>query len=175
MFLHQEAGKTTILKDIIRQVSNGIKLKKFEGLNVGVVDERGEIANLYKGVPQNDIGIKTDVIENVSKATGMKMLIRSMAPQVIVADEIGNKEDIDAINFAVCSGCKGIFTAHGYDFEDILLNPVLKDLIDRHLFEVIIFLDSKKRGTIKKVYLLNKKSLNYEIYNLNDSSLYVAR
>ena len=126
-------------------------------------------------MPQNDIGIKTDVIENVSKATGMKMLIRSMAPQVIVADEIGNKDDIDAINFSVCSGCKGIFTAHGYNFEDIIVNPVLKNLIDRHLFEIIIFLDSKKRGEIKEVYLLNKKSLNYEIYNLKDSSMYVTR
>lgn len=168
MFHHQEVGKTTILKDIIRQVSNGIKFKNFEGLNVGVVDERGEIANLYKGVPQNDLGMKTDVIENVSKAIGMKMLIRSMAPQVIVADEIGNREDIDAINFTVCSGCKGIFTAHGYDFQDIYINPVLKDLIDRKIFEVIIFLDNKNKGEIKEVYLLNKKSLSYEMYNLKD-------
>ena len=151
------SGKTTLLKDIVRQVSNGIKFKNFEGLNVGVVDERGEIANLYKGVPQNDIGIKTDVIENVSKATGMKMLIRSMAPQVIVADEIGNKDDIDAINFSVCSGCKGIFTAHGYNFEDIIVNPVLKNLIDRHLFEIIIFLDSKKRGEIKNSRITHEK------------------
>lgn len=107
----------------------------------------------------------------------MKILIRSMAPQVIVADEIGNEEDIDAINFAVCSGCKGIFTAHGYDFEDIILNPVLKALIDRHLFEVIIFLDNKKRGEIKEVYSLNKKNLCYEVTckQLKNDNIYVAR
>ena len=49
----------------------------------------GEIAALYKGVPQNDIGLRTDVIQNIPKPIGMKMLIRSMAPQIVAADEIG--------------------------------------------------------------------------------------
>ena len=72
-------------------------------MNVGLVDERGEIAALYKGIPQNNIGIRTDVLENVSKPIGIKMLIRSMAPQVISADEIGTINDIEAIEEAVCS------------------------------------------------------------------------
>ncbi len=159
------AGKTTLVRDIVRQVSSGIKDYKFKGLNVGLVDERGEIAALYKGVPQNDVGVKTDVIENVSKAIGMKMLIRSMAPQVIVADEIGNYEDVEAINYAICSGCKGIFTAHGSTFDDIYLNPVLKNLINVKIFEVIIFLDVKNKGVLKEVYKLNKKISQYEKYN----------
>lgn len=62
-----------------------------------MVDERGEIAAMYQGIPQNDIGIRTDVIENISKAKGMKMLIRSMAPDVIACDEIGSLEDAKAI------------------------------------------------------------------------------
>lgn len=90
-------GKTTMLRDIIRNISNGISEIHFKGMICGVVDERGEIAAMYKGVPQNDIGIRTDVIENISKAKGMKMLIRSMAPEVIACDEIGSKEDIEAI------------------------------------------------------------------------------
>lgn len=159
------AGKTTLVRDIVRQISSGIKDYKFKGLNVGLVDERGEIAALYKGVPQNDVGVKTDVIENVSKAIGMKMLIRSMAPQVIVADEIGNYEDVEAINYAICSGCKGIFTAHGSTFDDIYLNPVLKNLINVKIFEVIIFLDVKNKGVLKEVYKLNKKISQYEKYN----------
>ena len=65
--------------------------------HAGVVDERGEIAAMYMGVPQNDVGIRTDVIENISKAKGMRMLIRSMAPEVIACDEIGSKEDVQAI------------------------------------------------------------------------------
>lgn len=155
-------GKTTLLRDIIRQISSGIKEIKFKAINVGVVDERGELAALYKGIPQNEIGIKTDVIENVQKNIGMKMLIRSMAPKVISADEIGSYEDIEAINYAMCSGSKGIFTAHGSNFEDIILNPILKNIIGMHVFERIFFLDEKKRGAIKELYIINKKTGEYE-------------
>ena len=91
-------GKTTMLRDIIRNISNGSSDQKtFKGMTCGVIDERGEIASMYKGVPQNDIGIRTDIIENISKSKGIKMLIRSMAPQVVACDEIGSKEDIEAI------------------------------------------------------------------------------
>lgn len=90
-------GKTTMLRDMIRNISNGISEIHFKGMTCGVVDERGEIAAMYKGVPQNDIGIRTDVIENITKSKGMKMLIRSMAPEVIACDEIGSKEDVQAI------------------------------------------------------------------------------
>lgn len=90
-------GKTTMLRDIIRNISNGIEQFHFKGMTCGVVDERGEIAAMYKGIPQNDIGIRTDVIENISKSKGIKMLLRSMAPEVIACDEIGSKEDIQAI------------------------------------------------------------------------------
>lgn len=155
-------GKTTMLRDLVRQISSGIKNIKFKGINVGVADERGEIAALYKGVPQNDIGIKTDVLENVSKALAIKMLIRSMAPKVIVADEIGSLEDIDAINYAMCSGCKGIFTAHGSCFDDIYSNQVINYLIEKKSFEVIIFLDKRTKGEIDSIYILNKKSGQYE-------------
>jgi stage III sporulation protein AA len=99
-------GKTTILRDIIRNISNGINEINFKGMTCGVVDERGEIAAMYKGVPQNDIGIRTDVIENISKSKGIKMLIRSMAPEIIACDEIGSKEDIQAIRRGYDSRCK---------------------------------------------------------------------
>lgn len=90
-------GKTTMLRDIIRNISNGIPEVNFYGKTCGLVDERGEIAAMYQGIPQNDIGIRTDVIENISKSKGMKILIRTMAPEVIACDEIGSKEDIEAI------------------------------------------------------------------------------
>lgn len=99
-------GKTTLLRDIIRQISNGIPELDFKGINVGVVDERDEIAAMYKGIPQNNIGLRTDILSNIPKSIGMKMLIRSMNPKVIVADEIGTKEDAEAINYAVCSRSK---------------------------------------------------------------------
>lgn len=90
-------GKTTMLRDAIRKISNGIPSLNFKGKTCGVVDERGEIAAMYQGIPQNDVGIRTDVIENISKSKGMKLLIRSMAPEVIACDEIGSKEDVEAI------------------------------------------------------------------------------
>jgi len=165
LFLRHGYGKTTILRDVVRQISNGIKELNFKGLNVGIVDERGEISALYKGVPQNDIGIKSDVVENVSKPIGIKMLVRSMAPKIIVADEIGNKDDVEAINYAICSGCKGIFTAHGSSIDDIYLNTVLKELMNSHIFEVIIFLSAEIKGELGDVYILNKKNMQYEKYS----------
>lgn len=158
-------GKTTILRDLVRRISNGIEQINFQGLNVGLVDERGEIAAMYKGVAQNDIGMRTDVLSNVKKDKGMKLLIRSMAPRVIAADEIGSKEDVEAIKEAVCSGIKGIFTAHGSSLDDISINPSIKDLLMSHVIERIIFLDSKKiKGEIEKVYALNKINSEYVIY-----------
>ena len=159
------AGKTTILRDAVRKISNGIETLAFNGLNIGLIDERGEIAAMYKGMAQNDVGMRTDVLANVPKAVGMKMLIRSMAPKVIVADEIGSYEDVEAINQAVCSGIKGIFTAHGSNMEDIMLNPALKELLKTHIFERVIFLNSRlEKGEIEKVYGLDKVRQEYVVY-----------
>lgn len=133
-------GKTTILRDAIRRISNGIEELGLKGKTCGVVDERGEIAAMYRGIPQNDIGIRTDVIENISKAKGMKMLIRSMSPEVIACDEIGSKEDIQAIAEAISSGVKGIFTMHGKTMEDIKNNKYIYQLIEAKQIEKIIFL-----------------------------------
>ncbi len=136
----------------------------FTGINVGLVDERGELAAMYKGVPQNDIGLRTDVLDNIPKSIGMRMLIRSMSPKVISADEIGNSDEIEPINYAICSGIKGIFTAHGASLEEISINPTLKMLLNLHIFERIVFLtDKKKKAEIEAVYTLNKKTSEYVI------------
>lgn len=154
------AGKTTLLRDIIRNLSNGTE--ELTGKNIGVVDERGEIAAMYKGIPQNDLGIRTDIIENIKKSVGMKMLIRSMAPEIIVADEIGSKEDVQEINYAVCSGIKGIFTAHGNSLEDLKLNPAIAELIDKNIFESLLFLDKNNKGKVNKMYALDKINKVYK-------------
>ena len=143
-------GKTTILRDLVRKIST----RK----TCGIVDERGEIAAMYKGVPQNDIGILSDVMDNCTKPEGMKMLIRSMSPEVIICDEIGSKQDIEAINYAMCSGVKGIFTAHGDNLDEILLNEQIKQLLEKHIIQTIIILNDKKRGEIKNIYKLENKS-----------------
>ena len=119
---------------------------------------------MYRGIPQNDIGLRTDVLDNIPKAIGMRMLIRSMAPKVISADEIGNNDEIEPINYAICSGIKGIFTAHGASLEEISINLTLKTLLNLHVFERIVFLEDKKRkGEIVNVYTLSKKTSEYSI------------
>lgn len=157
------AGKTTILRDTVRRLSDGIEQIKFKGKTIGLVDERGEIAAVYKGIAQNDVGIRTDVMDNISKDIGMKLLIRSMSPQIIVADEIGKSEDVVAINYAICSGIKGIFTAHGGNLNELKLNPAIKDIITKHIFERIIFLNNLEHGKLDKIYALDKINNNYVI------------
>ncbi len=146
-------GKTTLLKDIIKKISDGIPERNFKGITCGVVDERGEISATYKGISQNSLGIRTDVIDNIPKAIGMKMLIRSMSPKVIIADEIGRAEDINAIEYAVSSGVNGIFTAHGNSLEQIMKNPILSQLISKEYIDKILILDNKR-----DIHLVYEKS-----------------
>ncbi len=133
-------GKTTILRDVIRRLSNGIDEINFKGKTCGVVDERGEIAAMYKGVPQNDVGIRTDIIENVTKNQGIHMLVRTMAPEIIACDEIGSSDDVDAIHYALYSGVKGIFTMHGKNIEDIKNNRQIYELIENREIQKVVFL-----------------------------------
>ena len=133
-------GKTTMLRDIIRRLSNGIDEINFKGKTCGVVDERGEIAAMYKGIPQNDVGIRTDIIENVEKNQGIHMLIRTMAPEIIACDEIGSKEDVEAIHYALYSGVKGIFAMHGKNIEDIKNNKQIYELIENREIQKVVFL-----------------------------------
>ena len=154
-------GKTTLLRDLVRKLSTGIEEYSFKGKTCGIIDERGEIAAMYKGVPQNDIGILSDVLENSSKSVGVRLLIRSMCPDIIVCDEIGKKEDIDAIDYAMCSGVKGIFTVHGNSLTELFRNKEINSLLEKCLVETIIFIDDKKRGEIKEVFNLNKDNKTY--------------
>ncbi len=147
-----QCGKTTLLRDLIRQISDGNTSLGLKGHKVGVVDERSELAGCYKGVPQNDIGIRTDVLDGCPKARGMIMLIRSMSPHVIATDEVGSSEDIFAIEEALNAGIKIITTVHGKDLEEISRRPLLKDLINNRIFKRIIILSNRlSTGTIEKV------------------------
>lgn len=146
-------GKTTLLRDIIRQISNGIKTLGINGKNVSLIDERGEIASCYEGAPTLDIGIRTDVMSNIDKSTGMSMVIRSMAPDIIATDEIGSAKDILAIKAAILSGVKVIFTMHGDSLKSVLENTNVKELIDMNVFSKIILLSSGKiPGIVEKIY-----------------------
>ncbi len=144
-------GKTTLLRDLIRQLSNGSKTHR--GVTVGVVDERSEIGACYMGTPQNDLGIRTDVLDCCPKARGMMMLIRTMAPEVIAVDEIGGRQDMEAIEYVRNCGCKLIATVHGSSIDDIRTKPLLRKLIQEHTFERYVVLgDTKSAGRITEVF-----------------------
>lgn len=144
-------GKTTILRDLIRQISEGNRWVK--GCTVGVVDERSELAGCYQGIPQNHMGMRTDVLDGCPKADGMLMLIRSMSPQVVAVDEIGATEDIQAIKYAMHCGCKMIATAHGESMEEIQKKPLFEQMINEQCFERYVLLRNKEHvGDIDDIY-----------------------
>lgn len=123
------AGKTTVLRDIVRRLSHDIK--------VTVIDERFEIAAQRMGKAQFDMGIQTDVLSGFSKADGIKHALRSLSPDVIVCDEIGSNEDVFSIETILRGGCKIITSMHGYSIEEALQKK--GELMS--LFEIAILLD----------------------------------
>ena len=141
-------GKTTLLRDIVRQISDGNVFTR--PMTVGVVDERSEIAGCYHGIPQNNLGIRTDVMDACPKAEGMLMMIRSMRPQVLAVDEIGEAEDVQAISYAMHCGCKMLATAHGESMEELEKKPVFSRMIEEKRFERYVIL--KKRGEIEDIF-----------------------
>lgn len=144
-------GKTTMLRDMIRQISDGNRWVK--GCTVGVVDERSELAGCYQGVPQNHMGMRTDVLDGCPKAEGMLMLIRSMAPQVIAVDELGAPEDIQALRYAMHCGCKMIATVHGQSIEELRRKPLFEQLLNERCFERYVVLQNGKQvGEIAGIY-----------------------
>lgn len=153
-------GKTTMLRDLIRQVSTGVKRIGFNGVNVGLVDERGELACVNNGRINLDVGLRTDVISNCPKSIGMEMLVRSMGIKVIATDEIGSKNDVEAIKYAALSGVGLIFTMHGKNLEDVVKKTGISDLFADGLFDLVVILSSKNGpGTIEKIHVINNKKL----------------
>ena len=153
------AGKTTLLRDIVRYLSNGDEIHN--GVNVGLVDERGEIAACFQGIPQLDVGVRTDVLDNCKKAMGMRILLRSMAPRVIAVDELGDEEEINLIQQMTGNGCAVIATIHGNSMEELKQKKILQELWDKSMFENIVLLSKKNHIFHKEVYSNGVKDLYY--------------
>ncbi len=148
-----KCGKTTLLRDIARQISKGDKDRNFHGRNVSVIDERSEIAGSFKGVPQMDLGMRSDVLDNCPKSQGIMMAIRSMSPDVIVCDEIGTQQDMESILMALNSGINLITTIHGFGIEDLYKRLVFKDIVENYVFTRGIVLSNRKGiGTIESIH-----------------------
>ncbi|MCU6748168.1 stage III sporulation protein AA [Faecalicatena acetigenes] len=158
-------GKTTLIRDLVRQISDGSEHVK--GCTVGVVDERSELGGCYLGVAQNHLGSRTDILDCCPKAEGMIMLIRSMAPQVIAVDEIGTQEEIHAVEYAMQCGCKMIASVHGASLEEAQNKPILGELIRRKRFERYIVLQNERRpGEIQGIYDERGSSLCKECWEV---------
>ncbi len=145
-------GKTTLLRDVIRQLSNGVPQLSQRGRIIGVVDERSELAGSVAGIPQMDVGCRTDVLDGCPKSEGMKLLIRSMAPQIIAVDEIGAEADVQALEEATQSGVSVIATAHGDRLESLYKHPVLHNLIVGQYFSLLVFLRWNNGRVEQEVY-----------------------
>lgn len=137
-------GKTTLLRDLIRRISDG------EGtvpLRVGVADERGELAAMELGVPQMDIGSHTDVMDGCPKEAGLLMLLRGMNPQVLAVDEITAPGDVAALETAAGCGVTLLATAHGEDLRELRMRPIYRRLLRDGIFRraVVISMEERQR------------------------------
>ncbi|NMA86536.1 MAG: stage III sporulation protein AA [Tissierellia bacterium] len=146
-----QCGKTTLLRDIIRNLSNG-DLPKRRGFKIAIIDERSELSGMYNGVPQHNIGIRTDVLDGCNKKDGTTILIRAMSPDIIAMDEIGGIGDVEAIHESLKAGIRVIATVHGNSLEDLLSKRSLRILIEERVFDRYIFLDNSMGvGTVKEI------------------------
>lgn len=129
-----QMGKTTLLRDITRQVSNS-------GFKTAVADDRGEIGAMYCGVPQNDIGVQTDIIDNAPKNEAILLLLRTMSPNVIISDEIASEMDAEAIRLANGTGVSVIASAHGSSVDEVRSRSILRPLFEDKVFKKAILLN----------------------------------
>lgn len=154
-----KTGKTSLIRDIARLISDGwghVPSKK-----VGLIDERSEIAASHQGVPTLHVGSRTDVLDQCPKSEGMMMMIRSMSPEVLIVDEIGSKEDVQAILEAMYAGVHVICTAHGNTVDDIQKRPSFLPLFSVHAFTRILYLDTAEHpGTIHAIFDAHWRRLN---------------
>lgn len=139
-------GKTTMIRDTARFISNGYTVgqRRVGGRKVGIIDERSEIAACVRGVPTFDVGPRTDVLDRCPKAEGMMMMIRSMSPEVLVVDELGRDEDAAAVNEAIHAGIQVLATAHASDLDDLKRRPGLRELYHAGAFSRYIALRKTK-------------------------------
>jgi stage III sporulation protein AA len=147
-----QTGKTTLLRDIARLISSEEEHSLRKPAKVGIVDERSEIAGCMDGIPQMTFGQRIDVLDACPKAEGMMMMIRSMSPDVLIVDEVGRKEDEEAILEAVNAGIQLVMTTHGSSLEEVKKRPMLSRMIKMGIFERYIELNRKKGpGTVTAI------------------------
>lgn len=145
-------GKTTLLRDLIRQLSAGYRFR------IGLADERGEVAALWKGVPQLDVGATTDVLDGCPKAQGLMQLLRGMGPQLLAADEITAPEDVAALTSAANCGVAVLATAHAAGVEELEQRPLYRGMLEQNIFRQVCILYREGQRRFCRVEALPCKS-----------------
>lgn len=154
IFAAPGVGKTTYLRDMIRILASSDERQ--EAKKICVVDERSEIAACYNGKPQNDLGQRCDVLDACPKSVGMKMMLRTMSPDIIAVDEIGKKEEFLMLEQMRCSGVKILGTMHAGSFEELQRNPMLREAIQMNAIERFIELKKDLNGE-RKIYIYDEQ------------------
>ncbi len=127
------SGKTTILRDIVRQLSD--KLYK-----ISLIDERREIAAVNGSIAQNDVGINTDIFTSYPKRVGIMNALKTMSPDIIAVDEVGEDEELEAISLGFNSGVRFIVSVHASGYDDLLRRPQIKKLLSFGGFDKVVLL-----------------------------------
>ena len=139
LFAAPGVGKTTYLRDVIRMLSDG-------NLKISVIDERSEIAACMNGKPQHDLGRRTDVLDACPKEIGMKMMLRTMSPDVVAVDEIGKEEEFALLDQMRCSGVKILGTIHAGDIEEVFRNSMIRHCLKSGAIERFVELIRMENG-----------------------------
>lgn len=140
------SGKTTLLRDLCRQIGNEKR--------VSLIDDKNEISASFKAASQNDIGNFTDVFDSYSKYYGILSAVKIMSPQLIICDEIGTKDDLEALDYAINSGVNIIATMHSNDIDDAYKKPYMKNLFSRNAFDYIVVLGTNE--SLGKIVTIRK-------------------
>lgn len=141
------SGKTTMLRDLARQLSSGRK-----AVQTAIVDERSEIAACVGGISQLDVGSSTDVLDGLPKTAALPWLVRSMSPQLIITDELGGAEDAAAVMDAIACGAAVCSSVHGTSLQEVARRPALAALMARRAFDLYAVLAPEGGGRIAAMY-----------------------
>ncbi len=132
-------GKTTLIRDIARCAGSGIGMPSCK---ISLIDERQELAATAYGEPLFDVGRETDVISGVQKHIGVFMALRALSPDVIITDEIGKSEDLEALREVANAGVTMVTTAHAPDFDTLLNRLFFRQVFDERLFDAYVVLSA---------------------------------
>lgn len=134
------SGKTTVLRELCRLTGSFRK--------VTLIDERNEISCLLNGIPQNDVGIMTDIIGNCSRSEGILNAIRTLSPDYIFCDEIASISNAEAIISGSGCGVKFVVTAHGNTYDEVIKRNEIARLISSGSVDSLVFLSGASAPSV---------------------------